>query len=40
MQFLSDKSGIGRDQWYKTAKDVEWLDVCFTKIAKGFGFIN
>ena len=40
MQFLSDKSGIGRDQWYKTAKEVKWLDICFTKIAKGFGFKN
>ena len=40
MQFLSNKSGIGRDQWYKTAKEVKWLDICFTKIAKSFGFTN
>lgn len=38
--FLSEKSGIKIDTWYKKAKEVEWLDLCFIKIAKGFGGIK
>lgn len=37
--FLSKKSGIDRDAWYKKAKSVSSLDSCFIKIARGFGWV-
>ncbi len=37
LEFLSVKSGISKEYWYNHAKDLKWLDVCFVKIAKGFG---
>lgn len=36
IKFLSVKSGINYDVWYKTAKDVNYLDKCFIKIANAF----
>lgn len=37
IEFLSQKSGISKEYWYKHATDLKWLDTCFIKIAKGFG---
>ncbi len=37
LEFLSGKTGIDKDYWYKQAMNTKWLDVCFIKIAKGFG---
>jgi cell wall-associated NlpC family hydrolase len=37
LEFLSEKTGISKDYWYKHATELKWLDVCFIKIAKGFG---
>jgi cell wall-associated NlpC family hydrolase len=37
LDFICAKSGISFDHWYQKAKEVEWLDACFIKIAKGFG---
>jgi hypothetical protein len=34
--FISKNSGIDYDTWYKKTKEVQWLDVCFIKIAKAF----
>lgn len=37
LDFLSEKSGISKEYWYKQANSIKWLDVCFIAIAKGFG---
>jgi len=37
LEFISQKSGIDKNYWYKQAMNVKWLDVCFIKIAQGFG---
>lgn len=37
LQYLSEKAGISQDYWYKQAMNTKWLDVCFIKLAKGFG---
>lgn len=34
--FLSTKSGINKEVWYKTAKVVKYLDKCFIMIANAF----
>jgi hypothetical protein len=36
VKFLAQKSGIDFTTWYKTAKDVKYLDKCFIKIANAF----
>ena len=37
LEFLSVKTGISKEYWYKHTTELKWLDVCFVKIAKGFG---
>lgn len=37
VDFLSKKTGISKEYWYKHATDLKWLDSCFIRIAKGFG---
>lgn len=37
--FLSKKSGIDRESWYKQARSISGLDTCFVKIARGFGWL-
>lgn len=37
MEYLSQKSGIDKEYWYEKALDTKWLDLCFIKIARGFG---
>ncbi len=37
LDFISKKTGISKEYWYKHATDLKWLDTCFIKIAKGFG---
>ncbi|PYG84844.1 NlpC/P60 family protein [Ruminiclostridium sufflavum DSM 19573] len=37
LDFLSKKTGISKEYWYKHAAELKWLDTCFIKIAKGFG---
>lgn len=37
LEFISEKTGISKEYWYKHATELKWLDVCFIKIAKGFG---
>jgi len=39
LDFLSKKSGIDREIWYKQAKSTSGLDSCFIKIARGFGWV-
>lgn len=39
LEFLSKKTGISKEYWYKQANSVKWLDVCFIAIAKSFGAI-
>lgn len=36
--FLSEKTGISKGYWYKKAGNVKNLDICFIKIAEGFGY--
>lgn len=37
IDFISQKSGISKEYWYKHVIELKWLDTCFIKIAKGFG---
>lgn len=37
LEFISLYSGIDKEYWYKQAMNIRWLDVCFIKIAQGFG---
>lgn len=37
LEFISQKSGIDKTYWYNQAMNTKWLDVCFIRIAEGFG---
>lgn len=37
LEFISQKSGIDKIYWYNQAMNTKWLDVCFIRIAEGFG---
>ncbi len=37
LEFLSLKSEIDMEYWYNQAINTKWLDLCFIKIARGFG---
>jgi hypothetical protein len=36
LKFLAQKSGIDFETWYRTAKEVKYLDKCFIKIANAW----
>ncbi len=37
LEFISRNSGIDKVYWYNQAMNIKWLDLCFIKIAEGFG---
>ncbi len=37
LEFISAKSGISKNYWYKQAMNTKYLDMCFIAIARGFG---
>jgi len=36
LKYICAKSGIDYKTWYKSAKEVKWLDACFIKIARAW----
>ncbi|MDF2988068.1 MAG: cell wall-associated hydrolase, invasion-associated protein [Eubacterium sp.] len=37
LEFISEKSGINKNYWYRQAMNIKYLDLCFIAIARGFG---